>query len=50
VAAAVAFHAFETAAGLAFGISGWLALELVPSTRSRLHGLAAEPALAAPMP
>jgi uncharacterized membrane protein YbhN (UPF0104 family) len=50
VAAAVAFHTFETAAGLAFGISGWLALGLVPSTGSRMRGLAAEPALAAPIP
>jgi uncharacterized membrane protein YbhN (UPF0104 family) len=50
VAAAFAFHAFETGAGLAFGVSGWLALKLIPSTGGRLRGLAAEPALAASTP
>lgn len=46
VAAAIAVHAFETAAGLAFGISGWLALRLVPSTGGPLRWPATEPALA----
>ena len=45
VAAAVSFHAFETGAGVAFGISGCLLLRLLP-LRGRLREVAPKPALA----
>ena len=50
VAAAVAFHAFETGAGLAFGIGGWLALRLVSSAAGPVRRVTAETALAASTP
>jgi hypothetical protein len=36
MAVAVAFHAFETGAGLAFGIGGWLQLKVGRSPRIRV--------------
>jgi uncharacterized membrane protein YbhN (UPF0104 family) len=50
VAAAVAFHAFETGASLGFGIGGWLVLRLAPSTGGSVRRVAAEAALAASTP
>jgi hypothetical protein len=44
VAAAVSFHAFETAAGLLFGASGWMLLRLAEPTPARAQ-LVVEPEL-----
>src|SRR5262249_19115111 len=48
VSAAVAFHAFETGASLAFGISGWLALRLAPWPAAPPAGGASRPPGLAP--